>query len=631
MKAKLSKKLLSIGLSVLMAVSVLPLSLISTNAVTCNIKISNITYPRPDAKPDHNIKYSGNLKYELLGTVWSSDNDSISASIEPKEFENFYKTLFGSMSDQLSEEMNDLPKFVDTESYYFYSMFVVRNQTIPYGMQADVEFYDTDNNLLEGSEERMFMPVSTLKSQLPDDTYIDPNYLSDNDTVLLCATKRIICSPKDHIHTSGAKAYDIFEHYELCKTCGKKMLDTVYTHSESSYKGREHWYVDKQPTNTTDGRWYKKCGGCNYEFDSLTIPKRSNQNIVKSYDELKAALAKGGKQWITINFSNSYNGYEVIEDSKRNNELCLDDPKAEITINMNNFKISRETLYDDCLFNIKRGSLRILQFDTSSLNDNNTTFSFFSGNNNRCIFNVAKGASLRLSNIKGVARSTEFYYDFPCVISKGNLQIDGGIYTTYTEKPAINITGGNVTINGGEFEATSKGPVIGTLVKNAYENDYKNITINNGHFGGLYNAIVFDENNYNFEGAVCIKTTLDSDYLPVISGGTYVGSYGITFLTKPKITDQWLARRVDFSNVISSKCKVYDDEKKVDINIVSNSLGKKYLQIIAPNPVITTQPTDGYSPNLGDAVTFDINATNADTYKWHIIMKMAKKLTGSIY
>lgn len=37
MKAKLSKKLLSIGLSVLMAVSVLPLSLISTNAVTCNI------------------------------------------------------------------------------------------------------------------------------------------------------------------------------------------------------------------------------------------------------------------------------------------------------------------------------------------------------------------------------------------------------------------------------------------------------------------------------------------------------------------------------------------------------------------------------------------------------------------
>lgn len=125
---------------------------------------------------------------------------------------------------------------------------------------------------------------------------------------------------------------------------------------------------------------------------------------------------------------------------------------------------------------------------------------------------------------------------------------------------------------------------------------------------------------------MCIKTTLDSDYLPVISGGTYVGSYGITFLKKPKITDQWLARRVDFSNVISSKCKVYDDEKKVDINIVSNSLGKKHLQIIAPNPVITTQPTDRYSPNLGDAVTFDINATNADTYKWHIIDENGREI-----
>ena len=45
---------------------------------------------------------------------------------------------------------------------------------------------------------------------------------------------------------------------------------------------------------------YKKCGGCNYEFDSLTIPKKSNQIIVKSYDELKAALAKGGKQWLSL-------------------------------------------------------------------------------------------------------------------------------------------------------------------------------------------------------------------------------------------------------------------------------------------------------------------------------------------
>lgn len=105
MKAKLSKKLLSIGLSVLMAVSVLPLSLISTNAVTCNIKISNITYPRPDAKPDHNIKYNGNLKYELLVQFGVQTTTVLVLSIEPKEFENFYKTLFGSMSDQLSEEM----------------------------------------------------------------------------------------------------------------------------------------------------------------------------------------------------------------------------------------------------------------------------------------------------------------------------------------------------------------------------------------------------------------------------------------------------------------------------------------------------------------------------------------------
>lgn len=78
------------------------------------------------------------------------------------------------------------------------------------------------------------------------------------------------------------------------------------------------------------------------------------------------------------------------------------------------------------------------------------------------------------------------------------------IYNIYW-KTGYKHYGGNVTINGGEFKATSKGPVIGTLVKNAYENDYKNITINNGFFGGLYNAVVFDEyttatiNQGNFE------------------------------------------------------------------------------------------------------------------------------------
>ena len=70
------------------------------------------------------------------------------------------------------------------------------------------------------------------------------------------------------------------------------MLDTVYTHSESSYKGREHWYVDKQPTNTTDGRWYKKCGGCNYEFDSLTIPKKAIRILLKAMTSLKPHLQK---------------------------------------------------------------------------------------------------------------------------------------------------------------------------------------------------------------------------------------------------------------------------------------------------------------------------------------------------
>ena len=78
---------------------------------------------------------------------------------------------------------------------------------------------------------------------------------------------------------------------------------------------------------------------------------------------------------------------------------------------------------------------------------------------------------------------------------------------------------------GQEVKFAADPEVVGPNAKAAVEaTNMESFNINGGYFK------LFDENNYNFEGAVCIKTTLDYDYLPVISGGTYVGSYGITFL-----------------------------------------------------------------------------------------------------
>ena len=70
------------------------------------------------------------------------------------------------------------------------------------------------------------------------------------------------------------------------------MLDTVYTHSESSYKGREHWYVDKQLTNTTDGRWYKKCGAAIMNLIHLQFPKKAIRLLLKAMTSFKAYSAK---------------------------------------------------------------------------------------------------------------------------------------------------------------------------------------------------------------------------------------------------------------------------------------------------------------------------------------------------
>lgn len=55
MKTKISKKVISICLCLLICISTLPLSMLSVSAVSFNINIRNIVYPRPDAVPQGNV------------------------------------------------------------------------------------------------------------------------------------------------------------------------------------------------------------------------------------------------------------------------------------------------------------------------------------------------------------------------------------------------------------------------------------------------------------------------------------------------------------------------------------------------------------------------------------------------
>ena len=88
----------------------------------------------------------------------------------------------------------------------------------------------------------------------------------------------------------------------------------------------EKWTCKQSATETREGIWKKTCDSCEYAYDTIKAPVVSEQTIVSSYEELQAALAKGGKQWITLKSKSSVNTWIYQEDMDTDNMLVLDDP-----------------------------------------------------------------------------------------------------------------------------------------------------------------------------------------------------------------------------------------------------------------------------------------------------------------
>ncbi|MGN1126258.1 MAG: hypothetical protein ACI4RI_02350, partial [Ruminococcus sp.] len=87
MKSKISKKVLSLCLSLLIFISVLPVTMLSASASSYNINIRNIVYPRPDAVPQGNVTADGDFSYELVGWLWQSYSQ---VAMGPDEFKTYY-------------------------------------------------------------------------------------------------------------------------------------------------------------------------------------------------------------------------------------------------------------------------------------------------------------------------------------------------------------------------------------------------------------------------------------------------------------------------------------------------------------------------------------------------------------
>ncbi|MGN0454705.1 MAG: dockerin type I repeat-containing protein [Ruminococcus sp.] len=671
MKTKLSKKLLSVALSLLICISALPLSMISASAAEYDITIRNIVYPRPGVAPQCDITYSGNFDCELLGWQWTNySGDMMAAGPEA------YKSFILSMEENsYGAKPSELKSFTDTEKYNFYAYFVIKNKIISADTPCTTSFYDETGELIRTVDDSSFIPASEIIAELPEGVTL-PSGITENDTFFMCFMSNLMCSPADHMHQWDSLTCDSNYHWTECNICGKKIANSEYKHYKGANVG-EAWTCVQKATETQEGLYIKKCYHCKYILESITVPKTDEQTIVTSYDELREALAKGGTQWITIDYK-----WIVQEDYKRDYSLCVDDPNADITIDLNGSSISRTTMYDNYLFNVKRGSLRIWQSNYDNIDENNLhNLELITGanNENKAVFNVEEEGSLRLTNVHAFSVVGSFPYTFSIVKSKGNLRIDSGVYKSYTGYETIDVSSGSVVINGGKYFTTHNSgkalSISGTddskttaeinygtfggrytavgIYKNAdvtinggdfYYKDAKNneyqecavyaencdLTINDGSFYGSEYALsadclnslkiangyfkLFDETpDYN-ESVLYLYG--DHNSAATIYGGSFIGKTGI-----------YSNCAVNLSKIIPSGCNIYDSNGKIDTTATVKSIGTGYTMVDAPRPVITTQPSGGHSSVMGDAIVLNIDAENANEYIWHIIDEDGHELT----
>ena len=674
MKTNISKKVLSICLALLICISALPLTMLTASAADYSITINNVVYPRPGAAPKCNVTFDGDFSYELQGWIWEGDDE---VAIEPESFKSFYSEALNSYG----EEPYELDKFVDTKEYSLLIMFLIKNKYISAGTECTVTLYDENGNLMDVSTEGNYIPVSVLKSTAPEGISL-PDSWTDSDTILMCSSAPMICSPEDHIHIQGSYSYDDNCHWRECTVCDEKIFDSEGKHSKYCSK-TENWTGVNQATASKEGEYVKECSSCSHDMERITVPKTGEQTVVTTYDELRNALAKGGKQWIKLDFPGKI---FKQEDFKYDYTLCLDDPDADITIDLNNCMLVRKTLYDKRLFEIKQGKLRLWQKDGNGI-DSTVNFKYnfsFDTGNGEAVFYVGNSGSLTLTNVYSLSPGSNdrgtFTYAFPIVKSSGNLRIDSGVYNSYNETSAVEIDGGTAVINGGYFKSTY---YKSTAVKiTAPDKEKTTVEINYGNFGALNTAVYMDRdtvvtiNGGNFEYKDTDRNlyqkyalyAYDADL--TINGGYFYGSLNALdarLLNSLNISNGYFklynqtedgnlaavylggdystntiisggryygnkgiefSSKTDFSKIIPKGCYVtdYDTDLVIDHNITDYSLGGS-IDISAKRPRITTQPSGGHSLNMGDAIVLKIDADNANEYIWHIIDENGKELS----
>lgn len=681
MKRKIWERIFCLSMS---AAMLLGISVANKNEVTaagtydCTL---TITTPMPGETPKQPVISDSSMKYEMLGYMWEDECygcDNYGTYLSDTEFMNWYSDVASLSGGSLGN--NALKTFENGHRYRVTAVAKVSNLSVASGTEGEVVCVNAASAEEIGTASCSLMAVSELMTEMPEGVSL-PSCLTENDTlVMFGGVPTMVCAPEGHEHTFGEYIFDDEYHWRVCTECGTKLYYSISSHYVSSSE-TEPWTVTKKPTATETGLWEKKCSSCAYVYESVVVPCLNDQTVVNSYEELRAALAKGGKQWITIEKEFDFSDWLIQEDMTSGNTLKVDDPNADITIDMNGCAISRQTgSYDEALFEIKAGKLRILSKKYNSSNNRwNLDFKSFSA---KCtLFRVYENGSLRVTNVSGTLANDDYVCANPSIISEGNLQIDGGVYENYVRDvdptddcPAVGvlINGGNAVINGGKYDAQS----CAVAVKGG------NVTINGGKFGAWDEAVYIMGNDtiVNIYGGKFDKTDTTNgwyqDYGVYCNGGvlnvyggdfygdrsglcgdyrawiitifdgyfklrgtgsgdcdgafsfdltrTHVKIYNGIFSGNKGITAYYDIIESSHSFVLAKYLAnggegstVTDDGVAVDINTAANNYGASYLRISSNLPYIERQP-ESVDAFAGDEVVFKVKAENATKYIWYI-------------
>lgn len=657
---KTINRFISVAVSAIMLFCT-PVSGVSSAELGTYDAVVSIVYPRPDEAAQKPVITESGTEIELLGCFWEERSTGYAKVYD-------HPVLTWMMGVEGFVGYNGyFTAFTDADQYNIAVLGKIENYTGSSSNEGVATFVDADTDEIIDTGNVRVISVSAMLAMLGSETEL-PDGLTESDAlVMITIDGDLMCSPEGHLHESSGYAYDENQHWNICE-CGVALRGTAYDHS-CGYRINEPWQVVNNATETESGLWEKKCY-CGQVMESVIIPPKSEQTIVSTYEELQSALAEGGKQWITLNVSGS-SKWAVQSDMEYNNMLVLDDPSADIVLDLNGCGLARETgKYDKALFDIVAGSLRVISKSVATPTDSKNNLHFSSAASKDCVFRVHEGASLRLTNVSAMSPTDEWAYSCPSVISEGNLQIDGGSYYLYDNEftpsaseyalASVVLDGGTAVINGGTFD----GKGCGVLVRG----DTK-LTVNDGYFSSWYYALyqtgnskviinggLFEDTEeiqsfgfymdggtariygggfygntagaYAKSGDICIS----NGYFKMIKSTGYGAfSYNVTAVAVEIIRGDFrgakgISTRWDIvddftetspSNYIAYGSTATDSGKLIDLSEVTSYIGEYYLEVTTTKPVFTLQPED-VTIYEGGSAQFNVKADNADSYYWFI-------------